>query len=124
MTDGHKHRLVTVRGWDTLSVRLLRWPLFHTRDVDRADASPYPYGPCPKREGPCHGHRECWTLSALGILHRWTGFTLYIPDPEEKSDDAMEQGRRLASEREDLIAQGVDPADLLIPLAPEETGDD
>lgn len=30
----------------------------------------------------------------------------------------MEQGRQLASERDDLIAQGVDPADLVIPIAP------
>lgn len=29
-----------------------------------------------------------------------------------------EHGRRLASEREDLIAEGVDPADLPIPLYP------
>lgn len=31
----------------------------------------------------------------------------------------LEQGRRLASEREDLIADGIDPAELLIPVAPE-----
>lgn len=31
-----------------------------------------------------------------------------------------ERGRRLASEREDLIAAGVDPAELLIPLHPVE----
>lgn len=30
-----------------------------------------------------------------------------------------EQGRRLASTREDLIASGVDPADLVIPLHPD-----
>lgn len=30
-----------------------------------------------------------------------------------------EQGRRLASQREDLIAQGVDPNDLPIPLHPD-----
>lgn len=36
------------------------------------------------------------------------------------SDELMEQGRRLASEREDLIAAGVDhPRNLLIPLAPD-----
>jgi hypothetical protein len=28
----------------------------------------------------------------------------------------MEEGRRLASQRDDLIAQGVDPALLLVPL--------
>jgi hypothetical protein len=35
----------------------------------------------------------------------------------------MESGRVLASLREDLIAQGVDPAELLVPVAPDdETG--
>ncbi|GAA4075602.1 hypothetical protein ACFFOS_27520 [Nocardioides kongjuensis] len=32
--------------------------------------------------------------------------------------DLVEEGRRFASEREDLIAQGVDPADLLVPEVP------
>lgn len=31
----------------------------------------------------------------------------------------LEEGRRLATRRDDLIAAGVDPADLLIPLAPD-----
>lgn len=30
----------------------------------------------------------------------------------------MEQGRQLASERDDLIAAGVDPAELAVPIAP------
>lgn len=34
-------------------------------------------------------------------------------------EELMEEGRRLASERDDLIADGIDPAELLIPLAPE-----
>lgn len=34
--------------------------------------------------------------------------------------DLIESGRRLASERESLIAAGVDPADLAIPLAPKD----
>lgn len=33
-------------------------------------------------------------------------------------DELMENGRRLASERDDLIAAGVDPADLIVPIAP------
>lgn len=33
-----------------------------------------------------------------------------------------EEGRRLASEREDLIASGVDPQELLIPLHPDTDG--
>lgn len=32
--------------------------------------------------------------------------------------DLMENGRRLASERDDLIAAGVDPTELVVPLAP------
>lgn len=32
--------------------------------------------------------------------------------------ELLEQGRRLASERDDLIAQGVNPSELLVPLAP------
>jgi hypothetical protein len=31
---------------------------------------------------------------------------------------AIEEGRQLASQREDLIVAGADPADLLIPLCP------
>lgn len=34
--------------------------------------------------------------------------------------DLAEQGRRLASEREDLVAAGVDPAVLAVPLHPRE----
>lgn len=30
----------------------------------------------------------------------------------------LEEGRRLASEREGLVAAGVDPAELAVPLAP------
>ena len=33
-------------------------------------------------------------------------------------EDLLEEGRKLASQRDNLIAQGVDPADLAIPLAP------
>lgn len=33
--------------------------------------------------------------------------------------DLEEQGRRLASEREDLIAEGVDPSSLEVPIAPD-----
>jgi hypothetical protein len=43
--------------------------------------------------------------------------------PECMANDAgvvalLERGRRLASQRDDLIAAGVDPADLAVPLAP------
>jgi hypothetical protein len=35
----------------------------------------------------------------------------------------LEGGRRLASRRDDLIAQGVNPDDLTVPLAPEPTSE-
>lgn len=49
--------------------------------------------------------------------HRATGRWPWEPAP--KPDDLAEQGRQLASEREDLIAQGVDPSILAVPLCPE-----
>lgn len=91
MTEGHKHRIVTVPSWGVWYVRALRWPFFHTRDQNRAERSPYPYGPCPKREGPCTGHVDCWTMSTLSVLHRWTGLTLYVGPPGEQ-DDTPEPG--------------------------------
>lgn len=33
----------------------------------------------------------------------------------------VEQGRRLASWRDDLIASGVDPSELIVPVAPDDT---
>lgn len=39
---------------------------------------------------------------------------------KEARDKLMEQGRRMASQREDLIIYGVDPTHLEIPLSPEE----
>jgi len=38
---------------------------------------------------------------------------------DTQPNDLAEQGRRLASKRDDLIAAGVDPSDLLIPLHPQ-----
>jgi hypothetical protein len=75
MTQGHKHRMITVKAGGLVE-RVLRRPLFHCRHLARVDASPYPYGPCPMSIEPV----TCWTLSALGILHRWTGLTLYTKD--------------------------------------------
>jgi hypothetical protein len=46
-----------------------------------------------------------------------------VPDESALSyrpEDLLETGRDLASQREDLIAQGVDPAELEVPLAPVE----
>jgi len=58
----------------------------------------------------------------------WFQFTQGLPWPpaDEHNDPAelAEEGRRLASRREDLIAQGVDPNDLEVPLHPVEATDD
>jgi hypothetical protein len=39
-----------------------------------------------------------------------------MPDRDIDAAELREEGRRLASRRDDLIAHGVDPADLLIPM--------
>lgn len=83
MTDGHKHRIVRINPSTRTGGALyafLRKPRFHTTDLARVDASPYPYGPC--REHPLNWKDapveapECYTLSVLSVLHRWTGLTL------------------------------------------------
>lgn len=89
MTDGHYHRKVRVPSMEEWYVRLLRTPIIHrlTTGADatwaRIDRSPYPYGPCPPSAGM---NASCWTLSLLGILHRWTGLTLETPAPRQCGD--------------------------------------
>jgi hypothetical protein len=81
MTEGHKHREVrATRG--SLPVRLLTRPLWWTTNTARADASPYPYGVVTTAGGFARpdGPTERYYLSALSILHRWTGLTLRFPD--------------------------------------------
>jgi hypothetical protein len=41
-------------------------------------------------------------------------------EPEPTFEELAERGRQLASEREDLIAAGADPRELLIPLHPHD----
>lgn len=77
MSAGHAHRHVRVPHTRVWYVRALRAPLVHVRNRARVEASPYPYGECPYSPRPV----ACWTLSALGILHRWTGLTLEVTDP-------------------------------------------
>lgn len=43
------------------------------------------------------------------------------PAAPESTAVILEAGRRLASERDDLIAQGVDPAELVVPIGPLTT---
>ena len=89
MTDGHKHRMITVSR-NGLIRRVLTRPLLHTLGHnEQVETSPYPYGPCPKREGPCYSHHDCWYLSALSILHRWTGLTLYYENPPDDPDEGV-----------------------------------
>jgi hypothetical protein len=78
MTDGHKHRLLHIgHDFNWWPVRLLRKPVWKIHDPDlrpKVDASPYPYAVIREFHG--GKARECYTLSLLGILHRWTGLTL------------------------------------------------
>lgn len=81
MTDGHKHRLLRVKSFDTLFVRVLRTPVWHrpalTNDAwRRIERSPYPYGPCAEHSKGLGLDATCWVLTPLSILHRWTGLTL------------------------------------------------
>lgn len=66
--------MLTVRGPYVWWVKLLRKPVFHSRDLPRVDASPYPYCPCPLTD---KNNPTCWTMSTLSVLHRWTGLTLF-----------------------------------------------
>lgn len=57
---------------------------------------------------------------AMGGVHGVTYSDPLATRPVGPSPEAnlVEDGRRLASERDDLIASGVDPSSLLVPLAP------
>lgn len=51
-------------------------------------------------------------------------FTLIEITARVEKHELGEQGRRLASERDDLIAQGANPADLAIPIHPDDVRSD
>lgn len=72
MTVGHKHRIVHVKSFDILPVRLIRLPVFSTLNQHRVDVSPYPY----KELYRVTSDVSRWGLTTFGILHRWTGLTL------------------------------------------------
>jgi hypothetical protein len=84
MTEGHTHRTVTVTKGGLL-YRLLTRPLWTTTNLRRVDPSPYPYGVLPERPStrPMPPQPTRYYLSALSILHRWTGLTLYYETPDE-----------------------------------------
>lgn len=58
---------------------------------------------------------ECMT----GLMGRTNPKYASVPAPSLGDVLLAEQGRRLASEREDLIAAGADPAELVVPLHPD-----
>jgi hypothetical protein len=70
--------------------------------------------------------RNGWRPSARPVeaAPRGTGHTATPEQAHQYAEAARaalrEQGRQLASERDDLIAAGVDPSELAIPIAPEE----
>jgi hypothetical protein len=62
--------------------RALRHPLYWVADPDelpRIERSPYPYGE--KTRYFAGKPYTCWYLSALSVLHRWTGLTLEVHEP-------------------------------------------
>lgn len=82
MTDGHKHREVRINPNTHVggAVRaFLCKPRYHTTDVPKVDASPYPYGMC-RDHWSDNGVITCYYLSILSVLHRWTGLTLLMKD--------------------------------------------
>lgn len=66
-------------------------------------------------ERPLH---PSWIIQSVGEPFKHRG---EVPGEEALSytkEELMEAGRELATQRENLIAQGVDPAELEIPIAP------
>jgi hypothetical protein len=75
MTENHKHRLVQINpgGW---LYRFLRKPRWFVYDRVKAEKSAYPYGVVSNVVPPMY------YLSLLGVLHRWTGLTLFYADED------------------------------------------
>lgn len=93
MTDGHRHRMVTVRSPALWWVRLIRRPIHHSTSVEHVDWSPYPYCPC-VRHGATMADGPCWTMSTLSFLHRWTGLTLFYKTWKGADDDPGDASAR------------------------------
>lgn len=94
--------------------RLVRYQL-HGQDVavhpDPADADACPVIPDPQRD------MAGWSTAInLGYEPGKPGVENWRPADDR--DALVEEGRRLASERDDLIARGVDPAQLDVPRIP------
>lgn len=113
MTAGgrlHKHWELRVRR-HSLFTRLLTHPLVFSDDLERVDASPYPWGPIAGPSDPVplmpdgqpapkhltwHSTPPgSWYLSGLSVLHRWSGMVLRIPDHETDGWPSNEQVDRI-----------------------------
>jgi hypothetical protein len=77
MTDGHKHREIKVKRIRVVHGLRRPIPFTHTFNVDRVDRSKYPYSTCPRW---VLFSEECFYLTWLGFLHRWTGLALRWDD--------------------------------------------
>lgn len=79
--------------------------------------------PCPVE--PDRDDFQGWArFIAAGLQPGRPGLEHFVPNTiqgptGQPAVDLAEQGRRLASERDDLIAQGVDPTELAVPIHPE-----
>lgn len=79
MTEGHTHRRVRMKRSSRL-YRMLTRPLVWSEDYAALDASPYPWRAKDEAAFRQGVRDQPYCLSALGILHRWTGLTLHLMD--------------------------------------------
>lgn len=80
MSDGHRHRHVTVKR-DGLVVRVLRGIIVHrSANIEHVENSRLIYRGEPDSKGR-------YPLSLLGLLHGATGLTLDVHTPEELERD-------------------------------------
>lgn len=98
--------------WGTCG--LCSQPMARLRDPDDAlHPAPDDAAACPPIPDPnVVGWNAYAEVVNAGVTPGRPGLEYFVPA------DLLEEGRQLASQRDDLIAQGVDPADLAVPLAP------
>lgn len=80
-TETHWHRHWNVRVKQDGLVggvvyRVLTQPIWWEADIRKVAQSKYPYRPA-ERTASCKVVTE-WCLTPLGVLHRWTGLTLFV----------------------------------------------
>lgn len=78
MTEGHKHRVVTVKSFDVWWVRALRRPVLVLSDKHEAyvERSRLVFGVRVSKAD----HHDEFFLTPLGILHALFGIVLYTED--------------------------------------------